>query len=225
VLLDSFGTLVSMESPAPRLAAALGVPLESAERAFRAEIAYYVEHHLEGRDEASLSDLRDRCARVVWEALGEQAALLGLRGARAAMLDAIRFRAYPDAAPALRSLRRRGLRLVVASNWDCSLPEVLERAGLAGLVDGVVASALVGSGKPAPAVFEAALELAGCDPEQALHVGDSPSKDVAGAARAGIRPVLLDRGGARPDEVTDDAAGGAGAVARIESLDELPGLI
>ena len=45
--------------------------------------------------------------------------------ARAAMLAAIRFDAFPDAAPALRELREGGLRLVVASNWDCSLPEVL----------------------------------------------------------------------------------------------------
>jgi putative hydrolase of the HAD superfamily len=220
---DSFGTLVSMEPPAPRLAAALGVPIEAAERAFRAEIAYYVDHHLEGHDEASLSDLRDRCARVVWEALGESAALLGLRGAREAMLDAIRFSAYPDAAPALRSLRARGLRLVVASNWDCSLPEVLDQAGLASLVDGVVASATVGAGKPAPELFQAALDLAGCAPEKAVHVGDSPSKDVAGAAAAGIRPVLLDRGGTRMDEVQGD--GTSGPAATIATLAELPGLI
>jgi 2-haloalkanoic acid dehalogenase type II len=215
VLLDSFGTLVSMEPPGPRLAAALGVSEERAEAAFKAEIAYYLEHHVEGRDEASLADLRDRCARVLWEALGEEAALLGLRGARAAMLDAIRFHPYPDAAPALSALRERGLRLVVASNWDCSLPEVLRRAGLAELVDGVVASATVGADKPAPALFEAALELAGCEASDAVHVGDSPSADVAGAAAAGIRPVLLQRDGTQP-------AGGATVIA---SLAELPGLL
>jgi len=129
------------------------------------------------------------------------------------MLDSIRFSAYPDAAPALRELRARGLRLVVASNWDCSLGEVLERAGLAPLVDGVVSSAMVGAAKPEPALFEAALDLGGCPAERALHVGDSVSKDVEGAARAGIAAVLLDRHRARPD-----------APRRIESLTELPGL-
>jgi putative hydrolase of the HAD superfamily len=211
VLLDSFGTLVSMESPAHRLAATHGIPLEVAERAFRAEIAYYIEHHVEGRDEASLSDLRDRCARVLGEELGDWTPA----GVRSAMLDAIRFQAYPDAAPALRELRGRGLRLVVASNWDCSLPQVLEQAGLAELVDGVVASAVVGFDKPAPELFEAALEVAGCDASEAVHVGDSPSNDVAGAAAAGIRPVLLQRDG-EPHE---------GAATTVASLSELPGLL
>src|SRR4051812_34862065 len=166
-----------MDPPGPRLAAALGVSEERADAAFRAEIAYYLEHHVEGRDAASLDDLRDRCAHVLREALGEEARHIGPDEARAAMLDAIRFHPFPDAAPALRELRERGLALVVASNWDCSLPQVLEEAGLAGLVDGVVASAVVGADKPAPAVFEAALELAGCRASEAVHVGDSPSKD------------------------------------------------
>jgi putative hydrolase of the HAD superfamily len=201
-----------MGSPAPRLARALGVSLEDAEKAFRAEIDYYVNHHIEGRDEASLAVLRDRCAAVIRDSLALESA--DLAEVRQAMLDAIRFSAYPDAAPALRELRARGLRLVVASNWDCSLPEVLERAGLAELVDGVVSSAMVGAAKPEPALFEAALELAGCEPSAALHVGDSRSKDVAGATRAGVSAVLLDRNGKWP-----------GDPARIESLAELPGLI
>jgi 2-haloalkanoic acid dehalogenase type II len=212
VLLDSFGTLVAMEPPAPRLAAALGVPLDDAERAFRAEIDYYVEHHVEGRDPATLSALRDRCAGVIRDSLGLEA--IALADVRRAMLDSIRFNAYEDAAPALRELRERGLRLVVASNWDSSLPEVLEQAGLAMLVDGGVSSAIAGAAKPEPALFEAALRAASCAADRALHVGDSLSKDVAGAARAGIAAVLLDRDGAHPDEPR-----------RIESLAELPGLI
>jgi putative hydrolase of the HAD superfamily len=210
-----------MEPPAPRLAAALGVSLAEAERAFRAEIAYYLEHHLEGRDAASLSRLRDRCAAVLRDELALPS--LDLATAREAMLDAIRFRAYPDAAPALRSLRERGVAVVVASNWDCSLPRVLADAGLAPLVDGVVASASVGADKPARAVFDAALELAGCGPGDALHVGDSPTNDVGGAAAAGIRAVLLERGEARPDEVPADRA--VAPVAKIATLAELPGLL
>src|SRR5205814_892612 len=72
------------------------------------------------------------------------------------------FEAYPDAAPALEDLRGRGIRLVAASNWDCSLPRVLDRAGLGALLDGVVSSATVGARKPDAALFEAALVLAGC---------------------------------------------------------------
>jgi putative hydrolase of the HAD superfamily len=208
VLLDSFGTLVAMEPPGPLLAGALGVPVERADRAFRAEIAYYLEHHGEGRDAASLDALRDRCASVLRDTLGMPS--LGLPYVRATMLDSIRFSAFPDAAPALAELRSRGLRLVVASNWDCSLPQVLEEAGLLPLVDGVVASAVVGADKPDPGVFEAALELAGCDASRAVHVGDSAEKDVAGARAAGIRALLIDRSGGRGD---------------IASLAELPRIL
>jgi putative hydrolase of the HAD superfamily len=216
-----------MEPPGPRLRARLAhagveVSEQQAADAFRAEIAYYVEHHVEGRDAGALDDLRDRCAVVLRDALGPPAAALSVAEARAAMVDSIRFHAQPDAAPALRELRGRGLRLVVASNWDCSLPQVLEQAGLAELVDGAVGSAEVGADKPDPAVFEAALRVAGCPPELALHVGDSPVNDVDGAAAAGIRAVLLERDGVRLDGDARDAAASARPVARIGSLAELP---
>jgi putative hydrolase of the HAD superfamily len=214
VLFDSFGTLVSMEPPGPHLRAELAkrgaaVDLETAAAAFRAEIAYYLEHHVEGRDRASLDDLRDRCARVMSQALGDPPV-----DVRAAMLAAIRFDAFPDVPHALRDLRAHGLRLVVASNWDCSLGEVLREAGVRELVDGVVTSAEVGAAKPDARLFHAGLELAGCSPEEAVYVGDSPDSDVRGAAAAGIRPVLIEReAGAAPP--------GAEAP-RIATLAELP---
>jgi putative hydrolase of the HAD superfamily len=62
-----------------------------------------------------------------------------------------------------------------------------------------VSSAVAGARKPDPAIFEPALELAGCAPEEALHVGDTREEDVAGARAAGIRPLLIDRGGADGD--------------------------
>jgi FMN phosphatase YigB (HAD superfamily) len=226
VLLDSFGTLVAMEPPAPRLQAELAergldVGIDRAESAFGAEIAYYLDHHVEGRDRASLDDLRDRCARVMSEALGVPPGA----GVRSAMLAAIHFGAFPDAAPALRELRAAGLRLVVASNWDCSLGEVLREAGLRDLVDGVTTSAEAGAAKPDARLFAAALELAGCHAAEAVYVGDSPGNDVAGAGAAGIRAVLLERGGHRPDRVPADSAPGPEPAARITTLAELPSVL
>jgi putative hydrolase of the HAD superfamily len=218
VLLDALGTLVRLEPPAPRLQvelrrlAGIEVDEETAQRGFAAEIAYYLEHHLDGRDSASLEDLRARCAR-------EMAVAMGLDGldpavARAVMLGSLEFTPFPDVAPALRRLRERGLRLVVASNWDCSLPDWLSGAGLRELVDGAASSAVVGHAKPAPAVFEEALRLAGAAPEEALHVGDSLENDVQGARAAGVRAVLLVRDGEPPADVP-----------AIRSLAELPSLI
>ena len=168
--------------PAPRIAATLGVSEAAAEAAFGAEVAYYLAHHLDGRDEASLAGLRARCAAVFSDALGVDAE----RGA-AALFDAIRFEPYDDVAPALAALRPR--RLVVCSNWDCSLHEVLATAGVE--VDAVITSAEVGAAKPDPRIFEAALDAAGCRAEEAVHIGDSKETDVAGAEAAGIRAILL----------------------------------
>ena len=133
---------------------------------------------------------------------------------RAAMMDSLEFRPFPDVKPALSELRERGLRLVIASNWDWSLPQWVERAGLDGLVDGTASSAVVGAAKPAPDVFREALRLAGAEPAEALHVGDSLEGDVHGARGAGIRAVLIQRGGEPPD-----------GVEAIRSLAALPSLL
>jgi putative hydrolase of the HAD superfamily len=190
VFLDALGTLVELEPPWVSLRER--VPAEVSddrlEGALRAEMAYYRDHAHEGRDEASLADLRERCAGIVSEKLGLEITVEEL-------VDAIRFDAYPDAVPALRQLRDRGLRLVAVSNWDYALPRVLERCGLDGLLDGAVTSAGAGARKPDPAIFEPALALAGCGPDETLHVGDTAEEDVAGARAARIRPLLLDRDG------------------------------
>ena len=219
ILLDALGTLLRLEPPAPRLRESLrgrgfAVGAEAAERAFAAEIAYYLEHHTEGRDASSLAELRNRCAAVLHDALGLPE--LALADARAAMLESIRFDPYPDAAPALRDLRRRGLRVVVASNWDCSLRDALGGAGLAPLLDGVVTSAEAGARKPDPALFEAALRAAGADASDALHAGDSVANDVEGARAAGIRAVLVDR---------DGGSGAPPGVRTVAGLDELAAVL
>jgi putative hydrolase of the HAD superfamily len=185
VLLDALGTLVRLEPPWDHLD---GEPSEPLERAFRAEMSYYREHSDEGRDPDSLAALRRRCAAILSAELGREVAV-------EEMMAAIRFRAYPDAAPALAELRALGVRLVCVSNWDYSLPDVLARVGLADELDGVVTSAAVGARKPDPRLFEAALEVAGCAADEALHVGDTPTEDVEGAKAAGIRALLIDRDG------------------------------
>jgi putative hydrolase of the HAD superfamily len=189
VFLDALGTLVELEPPWVPLRERVPAEVsdERLESALRAEMAYYRDHAQEGRDETSLVDLRERCAALVSDELGVEITSDEL-------VEAIRFEAYPDVRPALRELRGRGERLVAVSNWDCSLPEVLERVGIGELLDGVVSSAETGARKPDPAIFQHALELAGVGPDEALHVGDTPEEDLEGARAAGIRALLLDRG-------------------------------
>jgi putative hydrolase of the HAD superfamily len=199
VLLDGLGTLLRLEPPAPalrrQLAGRLGLEVSAAEarRAIEAEIAYYRAHHWQGRDRASLAALRRRCAGVLRDALGPDAAGVPIEEMTGVLLAALRFRAFPDAVPALRALRARGVRLVVVSNWDVSLHDALADTGLARLVHGAISSAELGAAKPDPAIFRHALTLAGVPAEHALHVGDSLELDVFGALAAGIPAALISR--------------------------------
>lgn len=214
VLLDALGTLMTFEPPAPHLRAAIreqrGVEVseDAAAAAMKAEIAYYRAHLYEGRDAASLHELRVRCAAAM-------APVLGFDPGVDTLLAALRFHAYPDALPALEQLRARGQRIVVVSNWDASLHERLEETGLAPLVDGAVASAELGHAKPDPRIFAYALALAGAPPGAALHAGDTLEADVEGALAAGLRAVLVAR---------DGAAAAPPGVPVVRALTELPAL-
>jgi FMN phosphatase YigB (HAD superfamily) len=104
--------------------------------------------------------------------------------------------------------------MIVVSNWDCSLPDWLGPTGLLDLVAGVVTSAGAGAAKPDPRVFRQALELAGVEGPEAVHVGDSLDNDVEGARGVGIRPILVQRNGEPP-----------AGVEAVRSLTELPALL
>src|SRR4051812_6070267 len=91
VLLDGMGTLLRLGPPAPALADKLGGDLATAERAFRAEVAYYLEHQLEGSDTAGLANLRERSARVLADAAGVPA-----EGALEALIESLRFEPFQD---------------------------------------------------------------------------------------------------------------------------------
>jgi putative hydrolase of the HAD superfamily len=196
---DAMGTLIELNPPAPHLARALRIPLADAERAIAAEISYYRAHLDEGRDADTVADLRRRCARVVAGELSIDADLTDV------LLGSLRFTVFADVTPALTRLRADGTALVVVSNWDASLHDLLARLGLATLLDAVVTSAEAGARKPNPAIFKAV----GRPIER--HVGDSEHEDVAGARAAGIEPVLLRR----------DGVPGPPGVTSIASLAEL----
>ena len=196
ILFDCLGTLLRLEPPAPRLRAAVrsasGIDVgdDDAAAAMRAEIAHYRANLQRARDAESLAAVRAECAAVVSDVLGVEVGVQTL-------LAAIEFTPFDEVAHVLRTLRERGVRLAVVSNWDVSLHEVLARTRLRASVDAVVSSAEVGAAKPDPAPFAAALAELRVAPADAWHVGDSPAEDVAGAEAAGITPVLIARDGAQ----------------------------
>ncbi len=188
VTVDAYGTLLALENPVPALESGLrrhGVERSSDEiaAALKAEIDYYSEHASEGRDSDSLARLRRDSCELFLDSL---AAGLDPGVFLPDFVASLRFRVEPGAIEGLRLLRGGGLALAVVSNWDCSLEQRLEEAGLRGFFDCIVSSALVGVSKPDPRLLRYALERLSVAPARALHIGDSES-DREGALAAGMR--------------------------------------
>ena len=203
ILLDAYGTLVELDDPFARLRESLrhhiGVEVApaDAERAFRAEMAFYSEECQAGADAESLAGLKAECAGIILSELGIEADA----GAAARMLtDAVAFRAFPDAASLLAGLELAGVPVAVVSNWDYSLRGTL--AGLGLEFDAIVTCGETGVRKPDPRIFLEALGRLGVAPADALHVGDRDGTDGVGARAAGIDVRIVDRTGAVPGRDT-----------------------
>ena len=73
--------------------------------------------------------------------------------------------------------------------------------------------------KPHRSIFEAALARVGASAAEAVMVGDSVRQDIEGALAAGMRAILVHRGGDVPARASELG------VAVIRSLRELPDLV
>lgn len=184
VTIDAYGTLLRLVDPVPALVDVL------AERGvhrspdvvlagFEAEAAYYVPRVAEGQDVAGLARLRRDCAGVFLDAI---AADIDANEFAPVYVDAMRFEQIEGSAEALQCLRALGLELAVVANWDLSLRERLQEAGLAHFFSVVVHAAR----KPAPDGLLHALGRVGVSPQRAVHIGDADT-DEAAARAAGMR--------------------------------------
>ncbi len=98
----------------------------------------------------------------------------------------------PEVPTLLETLRQRGLRLGVISNITSRrfVPHQLAKYGIASYFDVVVTSAALGWRKPNLCIFLEAARLVGCPPHACAYVGDTVSRDVIGARRAGYGLVI-----------------------------------
>jgi len=132
--------------------------------------------------------------------------------------------ALPGARDLVIALKQHGATTVYATSGQPEDVEVLR--GIIGAdewVDGVVNSSEVDHSKPAPDIFQLALDRAGVAPDQAIVIGDTVW-DVHAAAACGVRCVGLTSGGI---SASDLEAAGAVAVyenpaALLDKLDTSP---
>jgi len=101
-----------------------------------------------------------------------------------------------DVIEVVRELASRGVALVVVSNSEGRLAELLTESGLASLFPVIVDSGRLGIEKPDRRIFDHALAQLGRaadDPAPRIHIGDSYAADIAGALGAGWNAVWYGR--------------------------------
>jgi HAD superfamily hydrolase (TIGR01509 family) len=102
----------------------------------------------------------------------------------------------PGAKELISSLRERSYDVwFVTSAKDEELEHHMDELEAEGRISGVVNSSAVENPKPAPDIFELALQRAGASPDETVAVGDAVW-DVEAADGAGIRTVAVLTGGA-----------------------------
>lgn len=165
----------------------------------------------------SVSAVRFEVLRQAYLEAGETAGQAGLLAEEAFQFflgERQRVTVSPQVRPMLKALRQRGYLLGALSNGNADI----RRVGLGEYFDFALSADALGVGKPHAAAFGAALGRAGVAPQQALHLGDNPQDDVAGALAAGMHAVWFNAAGL-------DWPGGTPPTAQICCLSELPGLL
>jgi HAD superfamily hydrolase (TIGR01509 family) len=120
-------------------------------------------------------------------------------------------RMLPGTIDVLGSMKQK-YRLAVISNSDGHMAERLGSIGLGKYFEQVIDSGNVGFEKPAPQIFQTALERMSVLANRALYLGDIYSIDYLGAQKVGMTAMLMDIAGVYAMR----------SEPRIESLDQLP---
>ena len=106
----------------------------------------------------------------------------------------------PEASLLLAALRHSGIEIGVISYFDYRIYAILDQLRLTRYLETITISSEAGYAKPAPEIFQIALERHGLSAAEALHVGDVEALDVVGARAAGIAAILIE-----PDAVALEA--------------------
>ncbi|WLH12585.1 HAD-IA family hydrolase [Pseudomonas hefeiensis] len=120
---------------------------------------------------------------------------------------------FPEVQPTLEVLANHfALGVVTNGNAD------VRRLGLADYFKFALCAEDIGIAKPDARLFHEALQRGGATAQTAVHIGDHPGDDIAGAQQAGLRAIWFNPAGKVWDaEHAPDA--------EIRSLTELPGLL
>lgn len=214
---DAYGTLFDVHSACNREAAALGDKAAALSASWRQKQLEY----------SWLRSLMGRHAdfwQVTGEALDYALALHGVAdpALRERLLQLyLRLEAYPDVRDCLERLRGAGLKTAILSNGAPAMLEAaVDHAGIADLLDDVQSVEAVGVFKPAPAVYQLAVDRLAVPAARIAFVSTN-GWDAAGAGHFGFTVAWMNRF-AQPDEQLgrrpDAVIGGLDAVPTLLGL-------
>lgn len=164
-------------------------------------------------DTDSVDQLRERCFADLAEERGrDRETGRAVARAYARERDQTNVEAMPGAHDVVAALAEDH-RIGLVTNGAPGMQQTkLGALGLDGAFETIVYAGYDAASKPAPEPFDLALSDLGVERERAVHVGNSPESDVAGAHAAGLRSVWLREDGRSPEHPPDWT---------VESLTEL----
>lgn len=163
-----------------------------------------------------LSSLRRRMLQASLEAAGypaETARVLGEQAFQQFLAARQRVTLFPEVRPLLSQLAQSHV-LGVLSNGNADVGAI----GIGEYFAFAFNAEMLGIGKPDPRVFQTALARLNLQPDEALHVGDHPIDDIAGAQQAGLRAVWF-------NPQRQPWTGPLAPDGEIQRLDQLPALL
>ena len=138
---------------------------------------------------AGLQETLQAQGERVWEALRLNGDSQRMRAIVTDFLDGMKW--YVERNRQLLVRLRNRYCLGIVSNFYGNLDKVCEDLGIRDLFLCIVDSSREGVVKPDPRIFQAALDVTGTSPEEAVFVGDNPGRDMEGAKGVGMPHVLL----------------------------------
>ncbi|MEV1067337.1 HAD family hydrolase [Streptomyces sp. NPDC050263] len=218
MILDLFGTLVAAPSTVERRAAA--AQFAAILRVAPAVAESVLSDSWQARHDGQLASTSEVAAHLV-ACCNASAACADELEMLLARLAHVRLQADAALLRALEQLRRGGARLAVLSDASPDIAEVWSGSDLAPHFDAVVFSCRAGAVKPDRLLFRAALRELGVAPRQTLYCGDGGGDELAGAERAGMGAVRVERRGGPSGLAFGETAWSGRAIPDVEALPTL----
>jgi 2-haloacid dehalogenase len=136
------------------------------------------------------------------------------------LIDAyLHLKCYPEVPDTLAKLKDSGRQIAILSNGSPAMLEaVVKSSGLEGLVQTILSVEMVGVFKPAPVVYQLAVDRLGVDAAEIVFLSAN-AWDAVGATAFGLRVAWINRFAQRPERLPFQPD------TEIKTLDELPGLL